>query len=74
MKPTILIIDDEKEVRDYLSKICIRGSYIVQTCANTEEAKQLLKKNNFSVLIIDVLLPNQSGLNFIKEIQQCARN
>ncbi len=70
MKPTILIIDDEKEVRDYLSKICIRGSYNAQTCANAEEAKELLKKQNFSVLIIDVLLPNQSGLNFIKEIQQ----
>jgi len=74
MKPNILIIDDERTVRDYLSSICIDGSYSVQTCETTEEAHSLIKENGFSVLIIDVLLPKQSGLEFIKEIQEAGNN
>lgn len=74
MKPNILIIDDEKTVRDYLSNICIEGSYSVQNCGTTEDAKSLINTNNFSVLIIDVLLPNQSGLDFIKELQNEGNN
>ncbi|KAA3617410.1 MAG: response regulator [Calditrichaeota bacterium] len=74
MKPNILIIDDEKTIRDYLSNICIDGSYSVQNCSNAEEAKELINKYTFSVLIIDIILPKQSGLEFIKEIQDSGNN
>ncbi len=69
MTPGVLIIDDEKSVRDFLQKICLDGLYDTKACATTEEAKELLKNEKFSVLLVDILLPDQSGLEFIKEIQ-----
>jgi PAS domain S-box-containing protein len=69
MTPGVLIIDDEKSVRDFLQKICLDGLYDTKACATTEEAKELLKTEKFSVLLVDILLPDQSGLEFIKEIQ-----
>lgn len=69
MNPKVLLVDDEKSVREYLSKILSAESISVKSCSDSSQARDLLKFEDFNVLVIDIILPDQSGLDFIKEIQ-----
>ena len=69
MNPKVLLVDDEKSVREYLTKVFKANSISVKSCASAQEAHELLNIEDFSVLVVDIILPDQTGLDFVKEIQ-----
>jgi len=69
MNPKVLLVDDEKSVREYLTRILEANSISVKSCANASQARDLLNIEDFSILVMDIILPDQTGLDFIKEIQ-----
>ena len=57
----ILIVDDDDRIRDLLKDYLINNNYIISTAGNAEEAKEKLKYIKFDILILDVMMPGQSG-------------
>ncbi len=66
----ILIIDDEEKLRNLLSRIIAQEGFEVRQAMDCKSALQLLKNNDFQVIICDVKLPDGNGVEFVKEIKQ----
>jgi DNA-binding NtrC family response regulator len=65
----VLIVDDEailrESLRDYL-----RDTYQVVTAGTGEEALELIEKQDFDILVIDVRLPGKTGLQVLREVKE----
>ena len=66
----ILIVDDDDRIRDLLKDYLINNNYIISTAENAEEAKEKLKYIKFDILILDVMMPGQSGYELPEEIKK----
>jgi two-component system phosphate regulon response regulator OmpR len=66
----ILIVDDDDRIRDLLKDYLINNNYIISTAGNAEEAKEKLKYIKFDILILDVMMPGQSGYELTAEIKK----
>ncbi|MCD4691315.1 MAG: response regulator [Calditrichales bacterium] len=65
----ILIIDDDPDIRSTLTSILEHEQYEVSSCENAKEAEELLQKDLFSTMLVDIFLPDINGIDFIKNIQ-----
>ena len=61
----ILIVDDEKDIRNNIKAILNDEDYLTDTAENSDEALKLIKENDFNLIILDVWL-NDSALDGIK--------
>lgn len=66
----ILIVEDEHEIRDLLALHLKREGHKVDAVASVEEAMPLMKKNNYSLLALDWMLPGASGVDFAKSVRK----
>ena len=64
MKPTLLIVDDEKTTREGL-RAALDERYDVYVAEDAKAAMNLLEGENFDVLLTDFRLPNEDGMNLI---------
>ena len=67
--PTILILEDEKALRDMLAFSLTRAGYQVLKARDSASAKALIAENMPDLIISDWMMPGQSGLEFVKEIR-----
>ena len=68
--PTVLIVDDEKPLRDFVRRnLEVRG-FNTQTAANGLEALALFNTYNVDLVILDVMMPRMDGLETITRIRQ----
>ena len=65
----ILVLEDEKDIANLLALLLEQQNFKVTTCSNTQQAKQLINSENFDAVTVDIRLPGQDGLSFIKEIR-----
>lgn len=71
MEAKILVVDDEKEVRDFLAKaLTIIGGYKVDVAVDGEEALNKIEKDKFDLILTDLKMPKIDGLKLIKEVSQ----
>jgi two-component system, NtrC family, response regulator len=70
MKETILIVDDEEELRKLLAKILKLEGFITLEAANGAKAREIFRKEDISLVITDVRLPDVSGIELISEIKK----
>jgi len=64
MKPTLLIVDDEKTTRDGL-RAALEERYDVYAAEDAKAAMNLLESENFDVMLTDFRLPNEDGMKLI---------
>jgi signal transduction histidine kinase/GGDEF domain-containing protein len=65
----ILVVDDEIEIRGFLSKALIRlGGFRVELAESGEEALQKIEKEPFDLVLTDLKMPKMDGLQLISEI------
>ena len=67
---SILIIDDEEDIRDALQMILESAGYQVQVASNGAEAIELHRKEPADVIITDIIMPEKDGVSTIKVIRQ----
>jgi two-component system response regulator PilR (NtrC family) len=67
-KPNVLVIDDERDIRELLTITLGRMGLIVETASNVGEAKQRLAETRFSLCFTDMNLPDGSGQEIIELI------
>jgi len=66
---SVLIVDDEDYIRR-LFKIHICERYPCATAASVEEALWILEKTPFAVVLTDLLMPERSGIDLLREMKQ----
>ena len=65
----ILVVDDEAGIRESLEVLLSLENYAVKTAANGEEGLRMLDQSNFDLVLLDLALPGQSGLELLPQIQ-----
>ena len=63
----ILVVDDDDGIRSLVKKYLNENSYLVTTASSAEEAKKKVEILKFDLIILDIMMPGKSGLEFIKE-------
>jgi len=69
-KPTVLVIDDERDIRELLSITLGRMGLIVETASSVTEAKQRLAETRYALCFTDMRLPDGSGQEIIELIAE----
>jgi signal transduction histidine kinase/DNA-binding response OmpR family regulator len=69
-RPRLLIIEDEPDLRSYLTKLFTKDGYAVEAAADAATASTVLEGNAPDLVITDVMLPGQSGLDLLAELRQ----
>jgi DNA-binding NtrC family response regulator len=68
-KPDIMIVDDERIVRESLYHWFLKGGYTVDMAASGREALQKLDRCPFDLLFVDIRMPEMSGLELLEKIK-----
>lgn len=74
MKAKILIIDDEKVVRDTLETFLKKKGYEVVTADSAMEGIKKLKEEKPRVILLDIRMPGLSGVDAIEKIREVDKN
>jgi len=69
-KPHILVVDDDTRLRELLKTFLSRNGFRVTTAGNTAEAGQRLASLDFDLIVLDVMMPGQTGLDFAGELRR----
>lgn len=64
----ILIVDDEMQIRDILKRTLIKKGYDCTLAASASEARQHLKEKNIDLVLCDVTMPGESGVDLARYI------
>ena len=66
----ILVVDDDDRIRSLLKEYLNENNFIVSTAENSEEAKKKLSYLKFDIVILDVMMPGQSGYELTEEVKK----
>ncbi len=72
MKPSVLIVDDSLTVRMDLNEAFEAAGFATTLCDTLAASREALGRGKFAVVILDVLLPDGDGLEFLKEVKATA--
>ena len=70
MLKKILIIDDDKRLRELLEKYLSEKKYKIYLCDDFNSAEDILEYFTFDLIIIDRMMPSGDGINLVKIIKQ----
>ena len=63
----VLVVDDDEGIRSLVKKFLNKKNYLVTTANNAENAIEKVKIIKFDLIILDIMMPGKSGLEFLKE-------
>ena len=66
-KPSVLVVDDERSMREFLEILLNKENYQVTLAANGEEAFSFLEKDKFDLLITDIRMQDVDGIDVLKK-------
>ena len=69
-KPHILVVDDDIRLRQLLKKYLIDNGFRVTSAADTEDARSKMKQILFDLLVLDLMMPGESGLLLARSIRE----
>lgn len=67
---TVLIVDDEKQIREVIKEYCKHEKYNTIEASNGSEAITLIKNHTIDVIILDIMMPILDGFSTYKEIKE----
>jgi len=69
----VLVVDDDRRIRDLLSRYLQREGYRVTTAKNASDARAKLDGLAFDLLILDVMMPGETGFELAKSVRQTSQ-
>src|ERR1043166_6202529 len=68
--PHLLVVDDDRRIRDLLSRFLHGEGYRVTTADNAADARAKLGSLSFDLLVLDVMMPGETGFQFAKSLRE----
>ena len=65
----ILIVDDDVKLRSLLKKYLVGEAFYVTDVSNTKSAEQIMRSSSFDLMILDMMMPGENGLDFCKRLR-----
>ena len=66
----ILMVDDDDRIRSLVKEYLEENNFIVSTAKNASEAKIKINYFKFDLMVLDVMMPGQSGFELTKELKK----
>ena len=66
----VLVVDDEEDVRDLLSRFLTRRGYVVDTVKDGEEAIARVLEDEPDIVLLDIRLPKMDGLKVLRRLRE----
>ncbi|HRW12133.1 MAG TPA: response regulator, partial [Syntrophomonas sp.] len=70
---TIFVVDDEENIRQLIMQYLQNEGYVVEAFGNVEDLSRRLETSYPDMLILDIMLPGQDGLQFCRDFRQHSR-
>jgi len=71
--PHLLVVDDDERLRALLQRYLTSNGYRVTAAPNAEDARALMKSMAFDLLVLDVMMPGESGFDLTKSVRQSSQ-
>ncbi|OLP59375.1 DNA-binding response regulator [Xaviernesmea oryzae] len=68
--PHLLIVDDDRRIRDLLNRYLVEQGFRVTTASDAPEARRRLEGVDFDLLIVDVMMPGETGLSLTQGLRK----
>ena len=66
----ILVVDDDNRIRELVKQYLEENNFLVTTAENALDAKKKIEIIKFDILILDIMMPGESGLSLTKEVKK----
>ena len=66
-KAHILVVDDDDRIRDLVKQYLNKNNYLITTAFSAEDAKKKMETIKFDLIVLDIMMPGKSGLEFTVE-------
>jgi two-component system, OmpR family, phosphate regulon response regulator OmpR len=66
----LLVVDDDRRIRDLLSRFLTNEGYRVSTADSALDARAKLKGLSFDLIVLDVMMPGESGFDFARSLRE----
>ena len=63
----ILVVDDDDGIRDLVKQYLTENNFLITTAKNAEEAKEKISIIKFDLIVLDIMMPGKTGLEFTLE-------
>jgi two-component system, OmpR family, phosphate regulon response regulator OmpR len=71
--PHVLVVDDDRRLRDLLARFLTGSGYRVTTAASAAEARAKTENLVFDALVLDVMMPGETGFDYARSIRQTSQ-
>ncbi len=68
--PHVLVVDDDKKIRDLLARYLTENGFRVTTASNAQNAEAAMRGLSFDVILLDWMMPGKPGIDFARELKQ----
>ena len=69
-RPHILVIDDDSRIRELVSRYLKENGFVVVAAQDAADARAVMKGFEFDALVVDVMMPGETGLEFTKALRR----
>lgn len=66
----ILVVDDDTRLRELLTEFLAAEGYLVDAAEDAATARQMLEQKQFDLMVVDVMMPGETGIEFTQSIRQ----
>lgn len=70
LKPHVLVVDDDRRIRELLSRYLTEHGFVVLSACGAQDARMMIRNFEFDVLIIDVMMPGETGLDLTRSLRE----
>ena len=67
----ILVVDDDDGIRSLVKKYLNENNFLVTTSNSAEDASEKISIIKFDLIVLDIMMPGKSGLDFTQEYNGC---
>jgi two-component system, OmpR family, response regulator len=67
--PHILVVDDDRDIRELLSRYLVRNGLRVSVARDAREMEQVMHDSRIDLVVLDLMLPGKDGLTICRELQ-----
>jgi two-component system phosphate regulon response regulator OmpR len=68
--PHLMVVDDDRRIRDLLSRFLSNEGYRITTAETAADARAKLKGLSFDLIVLDVMMPGENGFDFAKSLRE----